>query len=319
MRNASAFAPVDNPRATAAAAGVRLARRRIYILPTRQGLFFGVLLVVLLLGSANYNSGLGYALTFLIASLALVSMLHAYRDLVGLGVLCADAAPVYAGASARFPVVIDNRGGRERYALEISLSGRGGDTDPDRVHLAADLLARHTLAVDASRRGRLTVPGVTLATRYPLGLFRAWSTVGWESHGIVYPRPTGSRPLPPGSVRDGCEVGAGGGGCEDFAGLREYRLGDSPHQIHWKAVARERGVPVKLFSGAAPADLTLHWAATTGLATEARLSQLCRWALEANATGLRFGLLLPGVRIAPASGARHLRACLTALALYGTS
>ena len=39
-----------------------LGRRRIYILPTRQGLGFAVLLVAMLLGSANYDNGLGYVL-----------------------------------------------------------------------------------------------------------------------------------------------------------------------------------------------------------------------------------------------------------------
>jgi hypothetical protein len=37
----------------------------VFILPTRAGLAFAVLLLVMLIGALNYSLGLGFALTFL--------------------------------------------------------------------------------------------------------------------------------------------------------------------------------------------------------------------------------------------------------------
>ena len=93
---------------------IELGRRRIYILPTRQGVGFALLLMAILLGSANYENGLGYVLTFVLASLALVSILHTYANLAGLRLRPAPAQPVFAGDPATFELVIDNRGGRPR-------------------------------------------------------------------------------------------------------------------------------------------------------------------------------------------------------------
>ncbi len=53
---------------------VRLDRRRIYILPTRQGYAFALLLLLLFLWSINYSNSMGFAFTFLLSAVALNSM-----------------------------------------------------------------------------------------------------------------------------------------------------------------------------------------------------------------------------------------------------
>ena len=56
---------------------VTLTQRRIFILPTRKGAGFALLLLLTLLGDINYNLSLGYALTFLLGSMAMLTMVHA--------------------------------------------------------------------------------------------------------------------------------------------------------------------------------------------------------------------------------------------------
>ena len=60
---------------------VLLDHRRIYILPTRTGLVFWAVVMVLMIGSINFSLQLGYLLTFTIVSMALVSMYHTHRNL----------------------------------------------------------------------------------------------------------------------------------------------------------------------------------------------------------------------------------------------
>ena len=63
---------------------VLLKQRRVFILPTGAGIGFAFLLLVLLIGATNYNLGLGFALTFVLATCALVDMYFTYRNLVAL-------------------------------------------------------------------------------------------------------------------------------------------------------------------------------------------------------------------------------------------
>jgi uncharacterized protein (DUF58 family) len=103
---------------------------------------------------------------------------------------------------------------------------------------------------------------------------------------------------------------------DDFVGQREYARGDSPRHINWKAAARGQGWHTKQFGGGEPLAVWLDWAATNGPDTEARLSTLCRWVLDAEQRGMRYGLRLPGCRIEPSQGADHQHECLKALALF---
>ncbi|HSH53768.1 MAG TPA: hypothetical protein VK967_01965, partial [Methylotenera sp.] len=48
-------------------AATQLSRRHIYILPTRFGWLYAMLLIALLTGSINYSLSLGFAMTFLLA------------------------------------------------------------------------------------------------------------------------------------------------------------------------------------------------------------------------------------------------------------
>src|SRR3972149_647551 len=72
-----------------------LGQRRIFILPTRHGLVFAAMLVLMLTGSINYTLSLGFVLTFLLAAMGVNSILHTFRNLAGLRISPGRAQPVY--------------------------------------------------------------------------------------------------------------------------------------------------------------------------------------------------------------------------------
>ena len=98
---------------------VKLKRQRIYILPTRHGLVYGLMLFAILLGAINYNNSMAYILTFLLGSLSLVTILHTYRNIVGLIIHGTKPEPVFAGDTAHFPLMLDNRNGHYRFAVSF--------------------------------------------------------------------------------------------------------------------------------------------------------------------------------------------------------
>jgi uncharacterized protein (DUF58 family) len=296
---------------------VVLVHRRVYIVPARLGWMFGATLVLLLVGSINYAIALGFALTFLLAGLGLAGMVHTARNLARIAVSAGRAEPVFAGEAAQFRLYLDGRAAHDRPAILARHAASGSQMVVD---VPGGGAAEVVLAVPAAHRGWLPLGRVMLETRFPLGLFRAWSYVEPDARCLVYPKPERSA-LPAQSA----EAEAGGvrsptPGNDDFAGLRGYQPADSPRHVAWKAVARSDELLTKQFTGEAAAELWLDWRllpAAGGL--EQRLSLLAGWVLAAERRGLRYGLRLPGVEIPPGRGDTHCGAALQALALYQSS
>ena len=294
---------------------VILSQRRIFILPTRAGLLYGLVLCVMLIGAINYNLSLGHALVFLLAGLGFVGMVHTFRNLLGLRIMPGRADPVFAGEDARFTVHVENELPHPRRALELAFVNN--ESVP--LDIAAGEQAPVSIPCRTFRRGRLDPGRIALSSRYPLGLFRAWSYPHPPLSCLVYPKPL-ETPLPPSTPSWKPTGSRGNSGQEDFSGLRERQTNDSPRHIAWKAVAHDvehRPLLVKQFDGGGAEELWLDWTLTSSANdTETRLSLLAGWVLSAEREQRRYGLRLPGRCIAPQSGTAHRDACLEALALH---
>ena len=237
---------------------VFLNQRRVFILPTRAGLLLALMLVALLLGSINYSLSLGFGLTFLVVGVAWIGMLATFRNLAHLHLRPLRVEPVFAGDTAEYRLVIRNAATIDRYAIELAVDGlmRGVPCDPP-----AGQEQDVTIPVTVERRGRQPMPRITLATRFPLGLWRAWSYWTPDLAALVYPRPAEvgtPLPLAQGHGRDHRAERIRGS--EDFAGLRAYVAGDPVRHIAWRAMARnpEGRVMTKLFDGGASGEGVAH-------------------------------------------------------------
>jgi len=291
-----------------------LSPRRIYILPTGPGVLFTATLVVMLLGAINYDNSLAYALTFLVGSLMPIVILHTYRNLAGLELTTAPPQPVFAGEHLHFPITLDNRGGQERFGIDLRRLGSEEFVSTD---VPADHLHTVELPVATEVRGERKLGRIRLATSFPLGLFRTWTHFSGARIGIVYPRPAGHLPLPQPAELQGEDTLGHKSGTEDFVGFRNYHPGDSIRSIDWKAFARGQDLLIKRFSGSGSRQLDINWDYTRTLGdTERRLSQLCRWVVDAERLGMRYRLTLPGLEIPLASGPDHRHRCLQALAVF---
>jgi len=288
---------------------VVLSHRRIFILPTKRGLGLALLLAIQLLTAINYNNNLAFILTFLLASIALLGTLHGFRNLAGLRIRPGRAEPVFAGDLACFDIHLDNPTGLHRFGLQIAHK----NATPQSLEIVSDASTLTKLQVKAERRGWLDLPTLTVSSCFPLGLFRTWSPINLKQRALIYPKPANTRlPLP----EMPSESGARRPNAGDFRGFQNYQPGDPLKRIHWKGVAKGQGVHVKEYRGEDNGEFYLNWAQTPGPDTEARISQLCRWVIDAEQAGVRYGLRLPGANIAPGTGAIHSRRCLEALALF---
>jgi uncharacterized protein (DUF58 family) len=290
-----------------------LQRRRLYILPTRGGSGFLVLLFFMLVAGLNYSNSLALFLTFLLSGFVLVTMHLCHRNLLGTSLYAADAPPTFARRSGSLRVTLANNASQPRYRIEAGVS-----YEPT---VAADVPARDRqhidLPVSAPTRGIVTIDRLRLTTTHPFGLFRTWTWVHAPLEMLVYPRPFGSLPMPAESGRKSGTRSQAHSGADEWHSLRPFRDGDSPRQVDWKAYAREAPLLVKEYSSAGSELRIFHFGQLANMSTEARLEQLARWVVDAEERGDRYGLELPGTHIAPGRGADHRHRCLAALALHG--
>jgi uncharacterized protein (DUF58 family) len=290
---------------------IKINRRRIYILPTRFGVMLALTLVAMLIAGLNYNSNLGLAFAFLMVSVALVTMHHCNRNLLGLQVDVATEVDAFAGREASFEFVLQNDSNVDRRDVEIRcMSASGIRSVPARSSESVPV------AVPVLRRGVSRFAQFELRTRYPFGWFHAWTYVQGSLTAYVAPSPHGTRELPAAGGL-GSVFRSETRGDEDFAGLRAYEAGVPLKHMAWKVLARGGEAAVRSYSSLAAQPEWLEWSSLEGQDTETRLSQLCLWVLESEAAQRLYGLRIPGREIAPARGAAHRFACLRALAVYG--
>jgi uncharacterized protein (DUF58 family) len=284
-------------------------RRRVYVLPTRFGLFFGVLLVAMGLGALNYNNNPALMLCLLLAGAANTSLLAAHLQLTGLRIGAIGAEPVPAGTPLALRVHASAAPGRERRGLRVDYAASAATLS------LADGHAQAVLEVPTTRRGWLVLDRIRISTTRPLGLARAWAWVWPETPLLVYPAPEPhGPPLPQGQGAQSRMRPHPAG--EELHHLRAYRRGDPRRSIAWKPSARRGSLLVRAYEQPRGADVALDWNALRELAHEARIRRLARWVDEAEREGRRYSLRLPAQPpLGPATGAAHRHACLRALAL----
>ncbi len=292
----------------------QISGRKIYILPTRYGLLFGILLILLLIGSINYANNPAFLLTFLLTGMFVHTIFHTWRNLYGLQIRWLGSEPVFATETAGFRFRLSDPRGKAHDAVQLSYAGQ----TPAIMDCTAESDCTLTVTSSTQHRGLFHPGRLTIETRYPLGLFRAWSYLDSDANAVVYPRPWVGA-LPEGAPEyQGSQSGDRGVGSDDFVGHKVYHPGDPPRHIDWKAYAKDKGLLIKQFGGDRVELLWLDFDQLEETNTEMRLSILCGTILALSEQALQYGLRLPGVEIAPGSGPAHAAECLAALALYDT-
>jgi len=285
---------------------IHLDRHRIYVLPTRFGLIYSAVLIVMLLGALNYNNNPALLLTCLLGAASYQSVFQAFRMLNRLDLHALRTEPCHAGDPLRVSLHFRVHA-RRRQSLRLQAEGQETVFD-----LAAD--GAITIEFSAVRRGWRKLERMRLSSEYPFGLFHVWSWLNPEFAALIYPRAeTNPPPLPrAGAAAASRTVRMSG---DELASLREYRPEDPQRNIAWKASARHDELLVKEFELRRGQEIVLDYSALHGLAHEARISRLARWVYDAETAQQPYALHLPERRIGPALGTEHRHACLRELAL----
>lgn len=265
------------------------------------------------------SNGAAHLIALLAATMAALSWLHARANLRGLSLRLVGARPSAQHGSRRIPVELRATGAVAPCGLEVLVIGANAPVFVEQV--TADNAVLVNLPPPLLQTGgalRLLV-----RSSYPLGLFTAESVVETAWVRRIHPKPAGNLPLPAADTAlqgDAAAVSAAHAptsGGDDFAGLREWRAGDSPRHIDWRATARGGPLMTKTWGASQRGIVVLDWQ-TIPLEEGERGSQIARWMELCESDGKPYELRLPEQTLRAGHGPAHLRRCLDALAMQTT-
>jgi uncharacterized protein (DUF58 family) len=292
---------------------IQLESRRLYILPTRFGYLFGVMLFFLFLAAINYQNSMAFVLTFMLCAMAIISLWQTHKNLLGLNVSLKTPRPVFNGEDCEFIFRFSHQNKSFRYAIGVQYANQ----PPVYLTLQPEATAQARLKIPSHRRGQFKPKGVQIFSRYPTLLFHTWGWLKFDLPVLVYPKPVFDAVLKQTMVAqyDGQTSTSTIEG-DDFAGLREHRVGESLRHISWKAYAQGKGMLTKTFQGHARPTLWIDWSRMPDGSTDSKLSYMTALVFLAENENQRYGIKLPGQTIEQQSGTAHRQECLHAIATF---
>ena len=310
---------VRSGRLALARAWARLrAWRRIRF--TSAGLIFSAGTMAVGLAAMNTGNNLLYLLMGGMCGLIVVSSLMSEQAIGLLELRRHLSRGVTVGHDARILYDVTNHKQRlPTIALELREEGLAeaaffARVPPGATETAASV---HTFV----RRGIYPLSTLTVSTSFPFGLFFKERDVELEGELIIWPRhdrPVRA-PFPgAGRARVRGQTMAGAPGTRgDYRGLRPYRPGDDPKDIHWRKSARLEAPVVREYERDASETLwiCLDLGGEAGSdPAEALVEVAASLAARAELEGKRFAVVAGARVVMPGSGPGQLEAALDALA-----
>ena len=148
----------------------------------------------MLLAGMNYDNSLALMLCFMLCGVTLVSMHECHGMLSGLKLLRAEVDNTFAGQLGELQLLLRKPADARAHRADAALAGLHSNAA---CSCQPEPRTRCELAYQAGARGRQRIERLELSSNAPLGLFRAWTWLHLPLEAIVYPAPSGARPLPP--------------------------------------------------------------------------------------------------------------------------
>ena len=284
--------------------------RRIFVLPTKPGIFFGFVTFLMLIASLNFNNNLGLMMTFLLFGIAQVALYRTFLNLKSLTIHHVEAQPVFAGEVAIFKLHLKTT------ETKFDIGTKNKSYENSVLEVIPDQLSSIKHRLKSQKRGWLQCDKVKIYSSFPFGIFYAWVWVNIGEKCLVYPIPeVHSPPLPQnaGDEGDASKITHG----DDFHGLKPFQSGDSLRLIAWKRTAQTGELISREFQQHQGDKLLLDYSTVPLSDMELKLARLTAWVIKAQKLQLDYCLKLPGFDSGFGYSNEHYLKCLKALALFG--
>jgi uncharacterized protein (DUF58 family) len=244
--------------------GQRILRRWLRLRglrPTRDGGWFILVLVGILVVALNTGNNQLYLLLGMLLTLVLSSWLLSEISLRSIVPRRQPPPRVHANHPFLMGIVLRNE--KRRFpSFSIEVEDLCDDQVVDKrcyfLKIPSGRTQQTSYRHSLPRRGRYVFTAFRISTKFPFALFRASRYVEHRSEIVVYPALLSLSHLPQALLSAAGEQTAGRLGRRGaFHALRELRNGDDPRDIHWKSSARRQRLMVREYEDEAVQQVTL--------------------------------------------------------------
>lgn len=188
---------------------------------------FGAMAFVLLFMAIGYANNLIYIYVFGLIAMGVTSMYVTNKNVEIVQLIGADGMDLYSQEEGDLSVTIENKTQQDSQLLRLWSGKKDQITEVTELpHQRQQVFA---VKWKPLHRGYNDLPQITLESRYPFEILRAWKVLRTKSQILVYPEKKGI-PQFPKSAQSGRDQGQLG----LFRDLRAYQSSDSPKRIDWK-------------------------------------------------------------------------------------
>ena len=317
--------------------GQRILRRWLRLRglrPTRDGGWFILVLVGILVVALNTGNNQLYLLLGMLLTLVISSWLLSEISLRGIVPRRQPPPRVHANHPFLMGIVLRNE--KRRFpSFSIEVEDLCDDQVVDKrcyfLKIPSGRTQQTSYRHSLPRRGRYVFTAFRISTKFPFALFRASRYVEHKSEIVVYPALLSLSHLPQALLSAAGEQTVGKLGRRGaFHALRELRSGDDPRDIHWKSSARRQRMMVREYEDEAVQQVTLYVdnalppSEAKDPQAQADLERVISWAASLGAYYLEHGYAValivrsPAPALAVLHSPSSLSRLLTTLALLDT-
>ncbi|MFN9067298.1 MAG: DUF58 domain-containing protein [Bdellovibrionales bacterium] len=282
--------------------------QKTYIVPTRLGLAYGGLCLVLLLMAMAYGNNLVFIVCFTLTVMGMTLARAVNTNIERLEIFELTAHEVFAENQQALQISVENKSSVELKELRAYFKGQ------EKNLINFTLGPKEILTVDVPydfiKRGYNSLPRLIIESSYPSDLFRAWKVFKKSDKVLVYPARIGQKDFPQNSTQLENSLGI-------IREIRDYKPGDSPKRIHWRSLAKNKQLRTLVYEGEEGKKCLFDWSEVTHLPTEQALSQMALWVSVAEKQNYNWTLELPKKTISSELDPRQYLVAMQALALWG--
>ena len=240
-------------------------RRRIRFVWTKEfALWLGLVVLIGVVGWFK-TINLMSLMSYLLLALLLVNLIMAWRMMMKVSATRTPPPPKFAGETSALLGTITNHS-----ADRAVVSVREASGDFPRTWFVSSLPGGESMEftgpIQFPNRGRYPVPALEAASGYPFGLVELTRPLITHGEVVVLPRlgqvdvpafrrwllrTTLAAETPRRMFRRAAPTDG------DVRGLRTYRPGDSPREVHWRTSARRDQLMVREYDRSPPMDLMI--------------------------------------------------------------
>lgn len=298
--------PTENP--------ILLTHKNIYIFPSKIGLFWFFLILIMFLIGLNYRNNIVLIFCLLLFSISMLSLIYNFYQLYFLEIIPGKKGKnIFAKDIAEFYIYIREKKGIRRYLYILS------DALKEKIIIEPKSTKVVKYGCITKKRGVFWAPKFTIISYFPFGLFRCWTVLRFNDSIMVYPRPRQCSMryfnTQDNTQRKNKKLETKRG-IDDLSYLDKYNPYNPSSRIYWKIYAQRDELVEKIFTHERTKTLILDLDMFKNNSLDQSLEMLTYLVLECHKKGIRYGLKLRSYEIRPSYGIEHKHKCLTALAIY---